>query len=242
MPNQLTLLPTPGTLPIGTCYPDEQSRLNGFAALLPIIFPSSFAGVVVSATKPADITQTWFQLDTFGRPVRLYQFAVGSWLSQHPLPPGFVMIWIGPLPDFTGFDGGDGSATSDTTGPMWQSPPQDGSGNATLVAQVPLGTGTLPSGKVVAAGTTGGEENHVLSVAELALHTHNTALIQTNLSAASGTTPTLCSTTLTGSGVTQTPTDNGSNTGIAGNGHNTLPPYYGVSFLQRTARLFYAVN
>lgn len=233
MPNQLTLLPTPGTLAIGTCYPDEQARLNDFASKLPITFPATFTGLVTSSTKPADTTQVWQQLDTLGRPVRIYQFASGSWLSLHTLVPGMTMIWTTALPDFTSFDGGDANPVSDTSGPMWELV-------TALNAKFPLGAGTLPAGAVVPIGGTGGEDLHVLSTAELALHTHNTGLIHTNLADGSGTTPTLVTTGLVGA--TQTPTDNGGPNGINGNGHNTMPPYLGVSFLRRTARLFYSVN
>lgn len=241
----LVLPVTPGTLPAGFCPADYQSMLNGFSGAQSVNFPSTFAGVTVSATKPTDTSKAWLQLDTLGRPVRLYYFSQGAWLSQHPMVPGSIIIWAGPQPTFTTFDGGDSNALSAISGPMWQAP-VDAGGNPILVAQFPLGAGTLPSGKVIANGTVGGEENHQLIATEMPPHVHGMSLFSEataylNQDAAGGG--------LVSSGANfplPVTVDNAggdpNTTPRVAAGHNTLPPYYGVYFLQRSNRLFYAVN
>src|SRR6185369_16638359 len=107
-----------------------------------VVFPSSFTGITASATKPTDTTQGWLQLDSQGRPVRLYYFAQGAWLSLHPLIPGMDQPFFGTLPNFTTYDGGDANAVSAISGPMWEVVTE-------MAAQFPLAAGTLASGLVI---------------------------------------------------------------------------------------------
>jgi hypothetical protein len=233
-----------GTLPAGFCPPDYQTLLNGFSANQTVVLPGTNVGVVVSPTKPLDTTVEWTQLDTLGRPVRNYNFAQGAWLSLHPLAPGMTLIWTGSLPDFTTFDGGDANALSPISGPMWQT---------VLAATFPVGAGTLPSGTVLTSGATGGEEKHVLTINELAPHTHDVKLTHGNsytgepnvLTVGNGsadpqpfTAPQAALSTggdpSTGIGSPPIP-----QTALP---HNCLPPYTVVYFLQRTNRIFYAVQ
>lgn len=238
--NELVLPVTPGNLPDGFCPASYQDLLNNFSAVQSVTFPSTLGGITVSGSKPTDITRAWLQLDTLGRPIRLYYFAQGYWLSQHPLQPGHTMIWIGPLPDFTTFDGGDNGAAGPSSGPMWQQA-VDAGGNLVLQAQFPIGAGTLPSGKVITNGTTGGEENHILTTQEIPPHTHEITVEPTSSDGANTTA------LFKGAGL-QIPTDGGT-VGDPASGtpptkalpHNCMPPYYGVYFLQRTNRLFYSV-
>lgn len=159
------------------------------------------------------------------------------------------MIWPFTTPDFTTFDGGDANALSSISGPMWQTP-QDNSGNPILTAQVPLGFGTLPSGTVIGATSNGGEENHVLITPEMTPHTHqplNVYLQSANNNfgtggpllgnASNGTvSPAAVFNDKTGGDPAATPPNS------VAKGHNTLPPYYGVLFIQRSTRLFYAAT
>lgn len=247
-PNPITLPVNAGTLPGGVCPATLQDLLNLFSANQSVTFPSTFSGVTASPTKPTDTTQVWLQLDTLGRPVRVYYFAQGAWLSMHNLPPGFILIYPYAAPDFTTFDGGDANALSAISGPMWQLP-VDLSGNPILRAQFPLGAGTLPSGTVIAVTNTGGEEKHVLTVPEMPPHGH--ALVPRTFSYAGGPAPAE-DIQPTASDPNRAPDSiNTKNTGgdpttnppnIAAAGHNTLPPFYGVNFLQRTNRLFYSVT
>lgn len=241
--NNLVLQVQPGTLPSGTCVPGDslQALLNVISENQTVTFPASFSGVYTGGTPPSDTTQTWVQTDSQGRPVRTYIFSQGAWLSLHPIPPGMIMIWPFATPDFTTFDGGDANPLSQLSGPMWQTP-QDNSGNPILTAQVPLGFGTLPSGTVIGGGSNGGEETHILSVPEMAPHTHEVenVVAQNPGNFAGGG--------YQGSVITNINTDRtGGNPQAvppysAAAGHNTLPPYYGVLFIQRSARLFYAAS
>lgn len=202
--------------------------------------------IVASATKPDVSLQgqvVWQRLDTIGRPAGLYWFAQGAWLSPHPMLPSHTTIFMDTLPDFTIYDGGDASALSDISGPMWEVA-------AELNANFPIGVGTLPSTKVLARGDTGGEENHKLLGPELFPHFHAAASDSTIEFMVAGGTFSGDTPNISGS-------SNGgrsSRTAIFGGdpstgnpptdalGHNTLPPYVAVYFLRRTARLFYAVT
>lgn len=247
MPNQLVLPITAGTLPGGSCPAtgDYQGLLNLLAQYLSVIFPTTFSGLVASQTAPVDQTQVWLQLDATGRPQRLYVFAAGSWVSLHPLVPGFIMIWPFVVPDFTTFDGGDANAASATSGPMWQLA-QDASGNQILQSQVPLGVGTLPqSGNAVAVGQTGGEELHSLLLGELTPHTHAIAFPEDGGNTGNPQGDTAWFSTIIGGNLTNFTSGSAGGNGATPPvvvGHNTLPPYYGVYFLQRTNRLYYSAS
>lgn len=235
MANELTLPVTPGTLDTGFCPANLQEMLNGFSAKQTVVFPSTFAGVTVSATKPTDTTQAWLQLDSLGRPVRFYYFAQGAWLAQHPCVPGFTMIWTTTLPNFTTFDGGDANALSPISGPMWEVVTD-------FAAKFPIGAGTLPSTTVLAVGDTGGEEKHSLTSQEMPPHTHPTNKLGINI----GVGP------LEFLNPPNTPGTNvGGLTGSAGGdttltppvvvAHQNLPPFFTVNFLRRTNRQFFVV-
>lgn len=251
-----------GQLPVGFCPPDYQTLLNGFTAQQSVNL-NILSSLVVSSTPPSDHTVAWLQLDSAGNPVRIYFFANGAWLSLHPLVPGFTMIWNQVLPNFQTFDGGDAVVApySPISGQMWQlaASTLDGLGTQVLAAQFPIGVGTLPSTTPVALAGTGGEEVHKLVTTELAPHTHGVTSASGGLTVRSangnnlgavgsvpmisdlsigGTNQNPLSTTSTGGDPS---TIVGTNPPTAALGHNTLPPFYGVYFLQRTKRLFYKV-
>jgi microcystin-dependent protein len=246
-----------GQLPQGFCFTDFQTLLNQFSSLQ-FVDIANLQGIIVQASTPtaAQRTQPWLQLDSFGRPVRLYFFAQGAWLSQHPLPPGFTMIWNQVLPNFTTFDGGDANAApfSPLSGQMWQlmAATLDGlsiaPANDVMNAKLPIGVGTLPSGAVLAATNTGGEEKHNLTLQEMFPHQHfvgsndstaqdggnNNQEFVRNFNNPANNGPNALSNFQGGDPATGNPPINS----LA---HNTMPPYYTVYFLQRTNRLFYLV-
>jgi|SRR6516225_10820809 hypothetical protein len=255
-----------GQLPQGFCPPDYQTMLNAFSAQQ-FVSVDTIAGTVVSATPPADHTTSWLQLDSFGRPVRTYYFAQGAWLSLHPLPPGFTMLWNQVLPNFTIFDGGDANAApwSALSGQMWQlmAATLDGLSvaplNDVMNAKFPVGVGTFlkPDGTVssgpiaVGANTTGngvtGEDVHILSKPELPAHDHipdptsdkphKILLVAPYAGSITGS-----DTVNSGSEQAVGPNDGAAIANVGqGLGHNNLPPMTGVYFLQRTNRLFYVV-
>lgn len=233
----LTLPILPATLPQGFCPADYQEMWNGFASHGSVVVPSGALGIQVSATVPGpdDQDRPWLQLDAFGRPIRLYWFAQGSWLSYHPLQPGSTVWWFDTLPDLDTFDGGDNTGViGDTTGHMWdQALLPDGT---MIAAQFPLVAGTLPSGTVLAAGDVGGEEDHSLLITEIPEHLHSiSAKINLDINVGSRT--------LAGSGAEFTDSfdsgKTGSNPVVA---HNNMPPFAVGYLLQRTARLYYSVT
>lgn len=249
-----------GLLPQGFCPSDYQSILNAFSAQQFINFTNIANGFVISSTPPADHSVGWLQLDSLGRPVRLYAFAQGAWLSPHPIQPGFTMIWPQALPvalnasnGLINYDGGDGNLPpySAISGAMWQlaNASLDGTGTQIMGARMPLTVGTLTSGKIVNAGDVGGEENHKLTVQEMFPHVHGEQ-IANNRAVPNGGTPST-------NGDFMGPSTNGGTEFLTrsvggdpatGNpptnslGHNTMSLYFGVYMLQRTSRLFYVVN
>jgi len=255
MPDQVINYPLfAQTLPSGFCPTTWQAILNAFAQNLFAQIPGSNNQLVVSATKPADSTVAWLQLDSSGRPTYLFYFAQGAWLSKHPVATGLTQWWFSDLPNFNTFDGGDSNPLSPISGPMWrQAQTDDGT---VIAARFPLAAGTLPSGTVLNAGDLGGEETHSLTVTELAPHTHvlspatpipdkwsgdqeGAGKISTGSSALnSGDEAKIQS---------ASPHFEAAITGGTGNppvvvGHNNMPLYCCGYLLQRTSRQFYSVT
>lgn len=246
MANEQTIPVTPATLPSGFCPADLQSMLNGFSAYQSVTIPVSQGNLIVQATTPTDTTATWLQLDSLGRPVRVYYFASGAWLSKHPLEPGITVIWTTALPNLNTFDGGDANVISAISGPMWE---------VVLSAKFPLGAGTLPSGAVVAVGATGGEETHTLVAAEIPAHTHFIASTDSlaNDDAVTATDQVARQKQLGGdsgnykliksavdASLGKSSSFGGDGTGVT-TGHQNMPQYQAVHFLRRSARQFYRV-
>lgn len=175
-----------------------------------------------------------------------YTFQFGQWVAPYPVPAAAGVIWLysgtnnaAGLWSFDGGDGNDPSVTppTTTTGSFWKVKTE-------LEARFPLGVGALPSGTVINVGTTGGEEKHSLTEQEMPPHTHDFTVIAQN-SAASG------SGAITG-GDNNNPNDgefHGTTENAGGDSatppvvvaHNTMPPYYGVYFIERTARVWKAL-
>lgn len=269
MPNTLNLPVIPGTLPAGQCPTTLQGLHELFANNSTVPLPLGSGVTVIASGAPPGSTFTnsnfaWLRLDDNLRPLGLY-FFYQSWLSLHPLMPGHVMIWTGALPNFDTFDGGDASGVvSDISGHMWEEVTD-------LRAKFPIGAGTFPAspagtGATLSPGDSGGEQLHILTTAEGGQdpnHTHATGrfndqdgtyLINATqdiskvnqaglLNKGDGLPPTPGTVSAT------SPDATGQWTGTSRvlapfdtiAGHNTMPPYFTVYFLRRTARLFYAV-
>jgi microcystin-dependent protein len=95
-----------------------------------------------------------------------------------------------------------------------------------------LGAGTLPSGSVIAVGTTGGEETHVLLTAEMPTHNHSIRCDAKNTVGSEVRRPRPADTADTDQDVSTT--DTGGDLA-----HNNMPPYIGIHFIRRTARTMY---
>lgn len=246
MSNELTIPVTPGTLPSGFCPSSYQDILNEFASNSTVIFPSTFTGIIVSSSAPSDTSKAWLQLDSFSRPVRLYFFASGAWLSLHPDVPGKTTLWTTTLPTMTTFDGGDANPVSAISGPMWEVV-------TAFQARTPIGVGTLPSGTVLAVGDTGGAETVTLAANNLPAHNHELWVggsdgtasgireaLQTVNNPHAGTSAAYADSDGVSGHSNYVKDEGGDGTGAAV-AHNNLSPYLAVYLLRRTNRLFYTV-
>lgn len=227
-----------GTLPQGSCPSTYQELADLLASIYSVTVSTNNTGIYVSATKPADTTLVWKQLDASTlRPVRDYIFVGGLWLSRHTIESGEIVLWRGSIANLWSFDGGDGTdpdnpATAPTpiSGAMWREVTE-------LRARMPLGVGTLPSGTAVAVGDTGGEEKHTLVLSELP-NPLAPLVVET-----SGDASPVSQSRLTAGNANQTygaqsfPIPNVG----GGNGHQNLPPYLGIYFIERTNRQYYVV-
>jgi microcystin-dependent protein len=233
-----------GTLPQGFCPATYQTMLNGFGAALSVDIPTT-SGFTISATKPSSTSNVWFRIDSLGRYLGTYIFGQGSWLSAHPMQPGFTVWWFAALPTFTTYDGGDSSSVGPASGPMWQ---QAKDGNGTVIAaEFVISAGTLPSATVLSIGGSGGEETHVLTAAEIASHQHKVGIASLNTDSwmIYGTT----TTGIPGSATQLVQSASGpvgkqpltAIDGGSDGSHNNMPPYVVGYLLQRTARIFYSV-
>jgi len=245
------------TLPVGFCPVTYQDIWNAFAAASQVELPDALSQIVWQSTQPSDQTVSWGKVDSLGRPIGIFRFAQGFWLSLHPLVPGLTQWWFTAQPDFTSFDGGDANPISATSGPMWQLA-KDGGGNI-IAAKFPITAGTLPSSKILSVGNTGGEENHLLTIAEAGIDpNHQHAVARLNSAATQIAIPTggvathIPGQAVGGSGdvtpaaeadysafgvaTLQTDTPGSPQTTVV---HNTMPPYITGFMLQRTTRLYY---
>jgi microcystin-dependent protein len=129
---------------------------------------------------------------------------------------------------------------------MWEIPIE-------WAARFPVVPGNLPSGTALVNGATGGEENHVLVIGELAKHQHQ-MYVDGQGTSNSDVDPTSTSPVYmkrdagvnTDYRMSKTRSDDTSlptvgPTAIAGNdqGHNNMPPYFVLQLIRRTNRLFY---
>ncbi len=154
------------------CYPaNPQTLINDAMQVSVALLNSALTGVIVSDTEPsaADRDKVWFRTSA-GAPVfpSLWSFFLGQWLARHPIAAGtlWALPYTGDPATIPTLDGGSAGVinTDGTTGPFWEEV-------VSLQARFPIGAGTLPSGKVLAVGDTGGEESVILA-ADQANHFH----------------------------------------------------------------------
>jgi microcystin-dependent protein len=178
-------------------------------------------------------------------------FDQGFWVYKNPVVAGSYerRIFVGTTTDLLSYDGGDGTVTAgDTSGPMWMV-------DTLLDARFPVGVGAFAaSGSVAVLGTATstsvvGEDQHLLTTAEMPTHTHQVS-IKTfghggndgdRVAADGGTSsPTLTNNVTVFPSSTLDPDVDAIAANTGGNAaHNNLPPFYGVYFIKRTARVYY---
>lgn len=218
---------TTATVPEGTCPPFIIDLWPELVALL----SASLGGgrntfnYGSSTPAPADQDKPWIRTESNGNPAGLYVFSGGSWIAKHPLPAGAIIQWEGDISTINTFDGGETAAVSPTTGPMWEQVTE-------LVGRFPVGAGQKDGDSTnFTNGSTGGEETHELTVAEMPAHSHAVNAAEDDSGGTGGdrlrevTDP---------DNATTTSQDTG-----GGQAHNNLPPYYALHFIRRTARVYY---
>lgn len=183
---------------------------------------------------PAAVDQDkpWLRLNSDGTIDRWYVFSSGLWLSPHYQCPGQVILYEGTLASIDTFDGGEVAPVTATTGPFWERV-------TSMDARSPIGPGTLPSGTVINVGDALGEETHLLTVAELASHTHPYATADGQQVVAKVSSNKTDDLNRTGSYDVRA-ADPVQNTGgdVA---HNNIPPVRGIWFIRRTSRTQYRI-
>lgn len=258
MPENAPIVIQPASFPEGYCPASWQRFANDLANGMSGYVPGEYNFFNYGDTEPAvsDRTKPWFRLFADGSPDKWYVFANGLWVSPHVLPPGSRAIAPSSLlsaADVWAWDGGDGtdpsvSAPTDASGAMWEVDPA-------FAAKFPVGIGTFAGGTVVNVSDTGGEDEHVLTDPEVPPHTHK--LLSEELTPDSGAVS-VDSTNQVSAGNSSGGSDRayalqgsdddatiglsseeqGNGSGAA-DGHNNLPPYVGVIFIRRTARLYH---
>lgn len=234
-----------GTLS-SSCFDSLQAMwVDGVSQMTGTVLDGSLK-YIISETAPGadDQDKLWIKLSG-GAPVRQYVYYNGAWVWPHALPPNDsrLQIYKGSSADIDKLDGGSAGAVGSATGPFWEI-------DTDLSGKFPLGVGTLPSGTAVDSGTTGGSETVTLTSDQLPDHEH---LGEAYYRISGGTEPsdpsglatnkfhendghtTNLTNTFTIAGVVTTST-----VGTTGQAHTNMPPYYGVFFLKRTARQYYA--
>lgn len=236
MPSNAVVTFTAGSLGPEPCYADEQERFEAYVDALTGQLPGEYSTFVVGATEPDpdDRDKPWLQTEANGDPLRWYSYSTdaGAWVSLHPLANWAAtggMIYFGAEADIDAFDGGESGVVSMYGGPMWERV-------SALDARFPVQCGTLPSTTVIGPGSTGGEEEHELTESEMPPHYHE---IITSGSGGVGTFAANQNPAVPSPTVAQTQVTGGSGTPTVVEGHNTMPPYYGVFFLRKTNRLYY---
>lgn len=226
----------PPALPNGILYcpANWQQAMNDAFNLASGQMPAGGNGIWYGDTPPTDPVAfpVWVRTAA-GVPVfpSMWYLQNGIWVARHPIPAlsGDRKFWVNTEASLWSNEGGDGTGNpaTITTGPMWIADPA-------MADRFALGAGTLPSGTVITNGTTGGEENHVLTIPEIPIHTHDFTVEAHNTDAAG-------SGVLTGgqnSGFLDG-TFTGTTTAVGGGlPHNNMPPYYGGFWAMRTARVW----
>ena len=249
MPNLTLITLTPPSLPVSYCPLNYQNLANDIIGGTQAVFNSTIGNSFFNfgPTYPAINNRIYPWLDENGQ---WWIFDQGFWLRKNPVTAAYERrIYVGTTTDLLSYDGGDGTATAtSTTGPMWEV-------DTEFEARFPVGVGAfVASGAVAVMGKATstaivGEDQHKLTLPELAAHTHNVAIKvfghggeDGDRSAADGgtTSNTVTNNTTVFPTSTLDPDLDASAVSAGGDiAHNNLPPFYGVYFIKRTIRVYY---
>lgn len=234
-------------LPVSYCFTTPQRFALDIAAGLSGYLPGQFTTIIDSDSEPAvaDRDKLWHKTVAGAPSGYIFKFFNGSWVASHPVEPSGDerRIFVGVESDIWAYDGGDGANPTTTpptaaTGAMWEK-------DAAFDFRMPLGAATspAPNNTLVAVGGTGGEEKHSLTVPEIPPHGHLVGTEQGGVVVAEGMISLtgfagINTVSVAGPSVGATVTSNtGGTTGVVVP-HENMPPFIGVYFVKRTARIF----
>ena len=251
-------------LPEGYCFTTPERLALDIAGGLSGFVPGTYNTFNYGEDEPDvdDRGKPWFRLNGDGTPDRWYVYAMGKWLSPHEKSASGNerMIWVGSEASLWSYDGGDGNdpastAPTSTTGAMWQR-------DTAFDFRFPLGVGTSPTvtqpsgsttgNTTVAVGGTGGAEDTeiVLTEDNLAPHSHDLTVESTTGDSADEAEGKFSVGDGTFKWRSDLSNDKVGHTREAGGNSDeeadaiaktNMPPYYGVFFAKRTARIFRTV-
>lgn len=251
MPNLTLITLTAPSLPANYCPASYQKLANDIIGGTQATFNSTVGNSFFNfgPTIPSINNQIFPWLDQDGQ---WWIFDQGFWVYKNTVAANGYdrRIFVGTTTDLLSYDGGDGTITvTPRTGPMWEV-------DTSFDARFPVGVGAFAASGAVAVNGTAtatsivGEDKHVLTIPELAAHTHNVAIKVfghggedgDRTSADGGTSsPTLTNNTTIFPGSTLDPDLDAKAVSVGGDiAHNNLPPFYGVYFIKRTGRVYYS--
>lgn len=237
MPNLTLITLTAPSLPLTYCPSNYQQLANDIIGGTQATFNSAIGNSFFNfgSTTPALNNQIYPWLDDSGF---WWVFNGGYWTRQNTVAAGSSerRIFVGTTTDVLSYDGGDGTAYAGNpyAGAMWEI-------DTAFDARFPVGVGAFAASGVVNVNGTAtstavvGEDQHLLTTAEIPSHTHS--MTWDSQDTAGGN---QLKTLYLGPDA-NVPNDITKNTGSTGGdtAHNNLPPFYGVYFIKRTARVYY---
>ena len=235
MPNLTIITLTAPSLPVNYCPTNYQQLANDIIGGTQATFNSAIGNSFFNfgPTVPTLNNQIYPWLDENGF---WWVFSNGYWTRRNPVAAGGSerRIYVGTTSDLQTYDGGNTNTASDWSGPMWEV-------DTAFEARFPVGVGTFAASGVVSVnGTTtstavAGEDKHTLVTSEIPKHAHSMTWDSQDTSGGNQLK------TLYYGPDANVVNDIVKDSGIAGGdaAHNNLPPFYGVYFIKRTARVYY---
>lgn len=236
MPLSTTIIQlTPPALPAGYCPSSYQQLANDIVYGTTPQFLSSVGNTFFNtgASEPSADNRIYPWLDDDGN---WWVYQGGKWARKHPIGPNDLdrRIYVGTTTQLETYDGGSAGAITTYTGPMWEV-------DTAFDARFPVGVGTFASSGVVNVGLTStstgvaGEDKVALVAANNGPHSHDIVLDKVSV-ADSGGKRRFPNGDSQEQKEQQTFTTESTGEGTP---HNNLPPFYGVYFIKRTARVYY---
>jgi hypothetical protein len=228
-----------GEIPSNSCFTTVSALYDLFINSTSAEVAGDYSLFNFGDTIPSaeDTDKPWIRTIA-GQPDRLYYYYNGAWVSKHPVPyvagaSGERKIYVGALGDIDTYDGGSSGSVTLTTGPFWER-------DTEFNAKFPVGIGNTENGtEITEASKTGGSDQTVLQESNLPPHDHDVIYNPRGFETGSINTGSAEGSFKVGAG-------KAGGMVIAGGAQSSdaftnLPPYYGVYFIKRTARVYYTV-